>query len=77
MGMQLKLKGSFMFKIFKPKDEFSDVLLKQCPSCHGFIKSRESKCKHCGKSTQKEPVKPSDFEESKERYNFEAEKFKI
>jgi hypothetical protein len=45
-----------MFNIFRQTDEFESKLVKQCPSCHGFIKSSEAKCRHCGNSTQQEPV---------------------
>ena len=41
-----------MFNFFRRHDEYQNKLIKQCPSCHGFIKSNDTKCRHCGSSTQ-------------------------
>ena len=41
-----------MFNIFRKNDEYGNNLIKQCPSCHGFIKSNEIKCRNCGNATQ-------------------------
>ena len=64
-----------MFNIFRSNDEFESKLIKQCPSCHGFIKSSETKCRHCGNSTQQEPATYLQYKESEDLSNFEANKF--
>ena len=64
-----------MFNIFRSNDEFESKLVKQCPSCHGFIKSRETKCRHCGSSTLQEQLAPVQYKQSDDRSNIEATKF--
>ena len=64
-----------MFNIFRSDDEFESKLIKQCPSCHGFIKSGETKCRHCGNSTLQEPVIPLQYKESEDRSDSETNKF--
>ena len=66
-----------MFNIFRSNDEFESKLVKQCPSCHGFIKSRETKCRHCGNATQKEPLAPLQYKESGDGSDFETNKFLV
>ena len=66
-----------MFNIFKSKDEFSGIMIKQCPSCHGFIKSSNKKCKHYGNSTQQESETPSHHKESKNRSDQKKNKFSM
>lgn len=66
-----------MFKIFRSNDEFESKLVKQCPSCNGFVKSSEAKCRHCGKSTQKQPLTPPQYNELEERPNPESNSFVI
>ena len=66
-----------MFNIFKSNNEYADILVKQCPSCHGFVKSKESKCRHCGNSTQKEPVTNPRYKETKDRSDSKTDKFSI
>ena len=66
-----------MFNIFRSNDEFESKLIKQCPSCHGFIKNNETKCRHCGNSTQQELLTPLQYKESEDRSDFETNKFLV
>ena len=66
-----------MFNIFRSDDEFESKLIKQCPSCHGFIKSGETMCRHCGNSTQQEPLATLQYKESGDRSDFETNKFLV
>ncbi len=66
-----------MFNIFRQNDEFESKLVKQCPSCHGFIKSSEAKCRHCGNSTQQEPVTHLQYKESDDRSDSETNRFSV
>ena len=64
-----------MLNIFRQTDEFESKLVKQCPSCHGFIKSSEAKCRHCGNSTQQDPVTLPHFKKSEDRSDSETNEF--
>ena len=66
-----------MFNIFHSNDEFENKLIKQCQSCHGFIKSKEIKCRHCGNLTQQEPVTTLQHKESNDRFDSETNKFSM
>jgi hypothetical protein len=72
-----------MFNIFRKNDEYKNKLIKQCPSCHGFIQGKETKCRHCGSSTQlkqNQPANHKDKEPEKQpndQSDLESEKFSI
>jgi hypothetical protein len=66
-----------MFNIFRLNDEFKSKLVKQCPSCHGFIKGEKTKCRHCGNSIQQVPVKPLQHKKSEDRSDSETDRFLI
>ena len=70
-----------MFNIFRRNDEYENRRIKQCPSCHGFIQSNETKCKHCGSSTQRKQNQAAIHKEPEEQPNdqsdFKSEKFSI
>ena len=70
-----------MFNIFRRNDEYENKLIKQCPSCHGFIKSNKTNCRHCGSSTQLKQNQPvihkEPDEQSNDQSDLESEKFSI
>ena len=74
-----------MLNIFRKTDEYENILIKQCPSCHGFIKSSDTKCKHCGGSTQlkhKTPIIKKETQKETGRFSddqpdFESGKFSM
>ena len=70
-----------MFNFFRRNDEYGNKLIKQCPSCNGFIQSNETKCKHCGSPTQVNQNRPEIRKEPEGQPNdesdFESGKFSV